>query len=99
MLSHGRTGTTPVANSDEQMLAILATLEQCRAALHAAGSRETAQLVSVAILELRMKLAHMDEDDLKVLCDEMVQTDRPERLREAKVQPGQRRQPLLRVVK
>jgi hypothetical protein len=88
-----------VANPDEQMLAVLATLEQCRAALHAAGNRDTAQLVSVAILELRMKLNHLDDDDLKNLCDEMLHADNPERLRDAKVQPGQRRRPLLRLVK
>lgn len=88
-----------MANTDEQMLAVLSTLEQCRAALIAAGNRDTAQLVSVAVLELRMKLNHVDDDDLKNLCDAMVHADHPERLRDAKVQPGQRRQPLLRIVK
>jgi hypothetical protein len=89
----------PVANSDEQTLAVLATLEQCRVALLTAGNRDTAQLISVAILELRMKLNHIDNDDLKSLCDEMLHDERPERLREAKLQPGQRRRPLLRLVK
>ena len=89
----------PVANSDEQMLAVLGTLEQCRAALIAGGNRDTAHLVSVAVLDLRMKLNRLSEDDLKALCDEMVQADNPEKLREAKVQPGQRRRPLLRLVK
>ena len=45
-----------MANSDEQLLAVLARLEDCRTALTACGDRETAQLVSVAILDLRMKL-------------------------------------------
>jgi hypothetical protein len=89
----------PVANSDEQTLAVLATLEQCRAALYAAGNRDSAQLVSVAILDLRMKLAHINDDDLKALCEEMLSSDSPERLRDAKAQPGQRRRPLLRLVK
>lgn len=88
-----------MANSDEQMLAVLATLEQCRAALAAAGNRESAHLVSVAILDLRMKLNRLSEEDLKALCDEMVQADNPDKLRDPKVQPGQRRQPLLRLVK
>lgn len=88
-----------MANSDEQMLAVLVTLEQCRVALLAAGNRDTAQLISVAILELRMKVNRIDDDDLKTLCDEMLQTENPERLREPKLQPGQRRQPLLRLVK
>jgi ADP-ribosylglycohydrolase len=81
------------------MLAVLVTLEQCRVALLAAGNRDTAQLISVAILELRMKVNRIDDDDLKTLCDEMLQTENPERLREPKLQPGQRRQPLLRLVK
>ncbi|MGC2781233.1 MAG: hypothetical protein WA418_36910 [Bradyrhizobium sp.] len=81
------------------MLAVLATLEQCRAALAAAGNRESAHLVSVAILDLRMKLNRLSEEDLKALCDEMVQADNPDKLRDPKVQPGQRRQPLLRLVK
>jgi hypothetical protein len=81
------------------MLAVLATLEQCRAALLTAANRDTAQLISVAILELRMKLNHIDDDDLKTLCEEMLHTDNPERLREPKLQPGQRRRPLLRLVK
>jgi hypothetical protein len=89
---------TPVANSDDQMLAVLATLEQCRAALLAAGNKETAQLISVAVLELRMKLNHIDDEDLKTLCDEMLHADDPQRLRDAKVQPGQRGQALVRVV-
>lgn len=88
-----------MANSDEQMLAVLATLEQCRAALVAAGNRESAHMVSVAILDLRMKLNSLSEDDLKSLCDEMVQADNPDKLRDPKLQPGQRRPPLLRVVK
>jgi hypothetical protein len=89
----------PVTNSDEQMLTVLASLEQCRAALAATGNRESAHLVSVAILDLRMKLNRLSEDDLKSLCDEMVQADNPDKLRDPKLQPGQRRQPLLRVVK
>jgi len=88
-----------VANSDEQMLAVLTTLEQCRAALAASGNRESAHLVSVAVLDLRMKLNRLSEEDLKSLCDEMVQADNPDKLRDPKVQPGQRRQPLLRLVK
>src|ERR1700760_3497402 len=38
---------TPVANSEERLHVILATLEQCRAGLIDSSNRETAQLVSV----------------------------------------------------
>lgn len=81
------------------MLTVLATLEQCRGALADAGHRDTAHLVSLAVLELRMKLNHLGEDDLKLLCDEMVQADNTRKLRDGAAQPGQRRPPLLRLVK
>jgi hypothetical protein len=82
-----------VANSDEHLLTILATLEQCRAALRQAGKTDTAQLVSVAILDLRTKLHHVSDAELKALCDEMLL---PEATDE---RDGRRRRPLLRLVK
>ena len=75
------------------MFSVLDALEACRAALLEAGKRDTAQLVSVAILDLRMKLNRVTDDELKALCDEMVLAD--ERAREGQ----SRRRPLLRVVK
>lgn len=91
----------PVINLDEQLLSVLATLDACRTTLVASGHRDTAQLVSVAILELRMKLNGIDDADLKALCDEMVpDEDTPaERSRDPKSSTGQRRHPLLRLVK
>jgi hypothetical protein len=91
---------TPVINSNEQLLSVLATLEACRATLVASGDRDTAQLVSVAVLELRMKLNAIDDEDLKALCDEMLSNEeaRSERTRDSKASV-QRRRPLLRVVK
>jgi hypothetical protein len=85
-------GRTPVAHSDEQLLSVLAALEECRATLLANNSSETAQLVSVAMLELRMKLNQVSEDELRDLCDEMLADEPMER-------PMPRRRPLLRLVK
>jgi len=83
----------PVSNSDEQLLSVLEALEACRAALRANGNGETAQLVSLAVLDLRMKLNRVTDDELKALCDEMV-------LSEERAREGQsRRRALLRVVK
>lgn len=90
----------PVANSDEHLLSILARLEECRAALIVGGTRDTAQLISVAILDIRMKLNRIGDAELKALCDEMLPDEGSrERLREPKSRSGQRRRPLLRVVK
>jgi hypothetical protein len=60
-----------VANSDERLRSVLATLEGCQEVLIDSTSRETAQLVSVAILQLRMKLNQIADSELKALCDAM----------------------------
>jgi hypothetical protein len=49
--------------------AALATLEHCRAILIASASQETAQLVAMAILQLRMKLNRITDAEWKALCD------------------------------
>jgi hypothetical protein len=66
---------TPVASSEQGLHSVLATLEQCRATLAASANRETAQLVSVAILQLRMKLNRIADSELKALCDAMILDD------------------------
>jgi hypothetical protein len=88
-----------VANSDKRLLSVLGTLEECRAVLIDSNSRETAQLVSVAILELRMKLHRVADDELRALCEEMLPDVSAERSRDPKSPHGPRRRPLLRLVK
>jgi hypothetical protein len=61
-----------VAYFEENLRAVLATLEECQTSLVKNGDRDTAQLVSVAILELRIKLNRIDGSELKALCDAMV---------------------------
>ena len=89
-----------MANSDERLHSILATLEECRAGLIDSASRETAQLLSVAILELRMKLNRVAESELKALCDALLPDDPPV-VGSQGPRPlhGQRRRPLLKLVK
>jgi hypothetical protein len=88
-----------VDNSDEQLLEILATLEECQAALRLDGRLDTAQLVSVAILDVRMKLNRIGDAELKALCDEIMFPDsEDERSRDGR-SSSHRRRPLLRVVK
>jgi hypothetical protein len=91
---------TLVANSEERLRSILATLEQCRAGLIASADRETAQLVSVAILELRMKLNRVAHSELKALCDAMLPDDAPAgESHNTKAPQVLRRRPLLKLVK
>jgi hypothetical protein len=61
-----------VAYFEENLQTILTTLEKCQAALVLNGDRDTAQLVSVAILELRIKLNRIEDSELKALCDAML---------------------------
>ena len=63
--------TDPVSDSDEQLLAVLARLEECRSALAACGNRDSAHLVSVAALDVRMKLNRIGDAELKLLCEAM----------------------------
>ena len=55
------------------------------------GDRDTAQLISVAILELRIKLNQIDDSELKALCDSMLRDGKPpEKPHHPKSHEGQR---------
>jgi hypothetical protein len=83
-----------VANSEQRLHSIVATLEQCRSILIDSSNRETVQLVSVAILQLRMKLNRIADSELKALCDAMIPDDEPaEESCSPKSPQGQRRRP------
>src|SRR6266404_3302124 len=99
-LASSVTEQTLVANSEARLHSVLATLEECRVALIDSRDRETALLVSVAILELRMKLNRITDSELKALCDAMLPDEAPaERSQHAKSQQTQRRRRLLKLVK
>jgi hypothetical protein len=89
-----------VANSEQRLNSILGTLEGCRAALLDGNDRETALLVSVAILDLRMRLNRIADSELKALCDAMLPDEAPaEGSQQARLPQPQRRRPLLKLVK
>jgi hypothetical protein len=90
---------TLVANSEERLHSVLTTLEQCRAVLAETTNRETVQLLSVAILQLRMKLNQVADSELKALCDAMVQDDGTAEGSEDPKSQDQRRRALLKLVK
>ena len=91
------TEKTLVANSDERLRSILLMLEKCRAGLFVSSSPETAQTVSVAILELRMKLNRIADSELKALCDAMLPVAALAESRSHR--KGQRRGTPLKIVK
>ena len=89
-----------MADSEQRLHSVLATLEECRVALTVGGERKTALLVSVAILELRMKLNRITDLELKALCDAMLPENAAgETSYGLKSPQGQWRRPLLKLVK
>lgn len=84
-----------MSQSDQQLQSVLDTLEECRRVLNETNSRESAELLSIVILDVRMKLSA----DLRALCDEMLRTASGESVHPSKQTQDQPRRPLLRVVK
>ena len=84
--------------SDERLLSILETLEACRAELLAGGHKESARMVAVAILDVKMQLHRIGETDLRALCDEMLADGSP-RGRDGTLPLGVTPRPPLRLVK
>ena len=79
---------------EENLRNVLATLEECQAALVRNGDRDTAQLVSVAILELRIRLNRIEDSELKALCDAMLrEVDPASKPAPSKPQEGPRQRP------
>jgi len=75
-------------------------LEECQSVLAASGKRDSAHLVSVAALDVRMKLNRIGDAELKLLCDAMTARelagDRPHEARSSLAPPLR---PPLRLVK
>ena len=91
-----------MAHFEKDLRAVLARLEECEASLIMSGDRETAQLVSVAILQLRIKLNRIGDSELRALCDAMVrEVEGASKPAVAKPQEGVRPRPpvSLRLVK
>jgi hypothetical protein len=57
-----------VSDSEAHLRSIIATLEENRAALVESSNLEAAQILAVAILQLRMRLHGIDGSELKAFC-------------------------------
>ena len=89
-----------MTNSNERLHSVLAGLEECRAVLRDGGNCETALLVSVAILDLRMKLHEIADSELKALCEAIAPNGVLDRkLPDSKSLRSERRPPVLKLVK
>jgi hypothetical protein len=69
-----------VSDSEAHLRTIIATLEENRAALVESCNLEAAQILAVAILQLRMRLHGIDGSELKAFC-QAVQLHEAERAR------------------
>lgn len=69
------TGKVPVGSSEQGLLSLLETLEECRAALMDMASHEAARLLSLAMLEIQMEIHNVTDAELKALCDLMTPED------------------------
>jgi hypothetical protein len=58
-----------VVDSSARLRLVLTRLEDSRAMLTEAGESETAQLVAMALLQLRMRMHRIGDAELKALCD------------------------------
>ncbi|WP_375411925.1 hypothetical protein [uncultured Bradyrhizobium sp.] len=71
-----------VSDSDAHLRTIIANLEQTRVSLVESANPEAAQILAVAILQLRMRLHRVADAELKALCQAM-QLQEADRARKA----------------
>jgi hypothetical protein len=71
-----------VSDSEAHLRSIIATLEENRAALVESSNLEAAQILAVAILQLRMRLHGIDGSELKAFC-QAVQLHEADRAKKA----------------
>jgi hypothetical protein len=92
---------TLAANLEVRLRTMLATLEQCQASLANDAEHETADLLSVAILQLRMKLKGVTDSELKLLCEIQAAEEQSRTARNPRAARGRRRRggPVLKLVK
>jgi hypothetical protein len=89
---------TLAENSRERLRSALRTLELCQASLANDAEHDTADLLSLAILQLRMKLKGVTDSELKLLCDVHAEA-RARAAHKPKVPRARRRgRPVLRLV-
>ena len=82
---------TLAANVQARLRTALATLERCQASLANDAEHDTADLLSVAILKLRMKLKGITDSELKLLCEVQAAEEQAARAARSQKAPRGRR--------
>jgi hypothetical protein len=70
-LASSATAKTPAVDQDKRLRSVIASLEECQVALADGVNRDAAQLLAMALLQLRMRLHQIADSELKALCDAM----------------------------
>jgi hypothetical protein len=84
-----------VSDSEAHLRSIIATLEENRAALVESLNPEAAQILAMAILQLRMRLHGIDGSELKAFC-QAVELHEAERARRTGDLPSRDKSPTRR---
>jgi hypothetical protein len=71
-----------ISDSDAHLRSVIANLEESRAALVESTNLESAQILAMALLQLRMRLHRVADSELKVLC-QAVQLQEADRAKKA----------------
>ena len=69
---------TPVSDSDQRLRSIIASLEEFQVYLAGNANRDAAQLLAIAVLQLRMRIHQIADSELKALCDAMTFETNPD---------------------
>jgi hypothetical protein len=67
-----------VSDSDERLRSIVASLEEFQEFLTGSANRDAAQLLGIAVLQLRMRIHQIADSELKALCDAMMVETNPD---------------------
>jgi hypothetical protein len=87
------------ANAQARLRLILATLEQCRASLINEAEHDTADLLSVTMLQLRMRLKGVTDSELKLLSDTQAEQAQAQPAHNREAPRDRRRRSFLELVK
>ena len=60
-----------MVDSDKRLRSVIRMLEECQVLLAGSANRDAAQLLAMAVLQLRMRVHHIADSELKALCDAM----------------------------
>ena len=58
-----------MSDSDKRLRSIIASLEEFQVYLSDSANRDAAQLLAIAVLQLRMRIHQIADSELKALCD------------------------------